>query len=154
NYQGPVFEACMTPRLAGAVEELVGAGRWKYRDVPYGWGWWPVNFHQGREQPWTVPMQGWHWDGGHFRHFLHSPEQGILLLCIFSEIGPRGGGTLLAEGLHQIVARFLSQHPEGLELKEAVRLCSQSHPWLAQLTGAANAPSPPTDPEAMAKERI
>jgi hypothetical protein len=141
NYQGPVFEACMTARLAQAIEELVGPGRWKYRDVPQGWGWWPVNFHRGVDQPWTVPQLGWHWDGGHFRHYLHSPDQGVLLLCIFLEIAPRGGGTLVAEGSHQIVARILSQHPAGLELMEAVELCSRSHPWLAELTGALEAPS-------------
>jgi hypothetical protein len=160
NYSGPVFEACMTPRFADAIEDLVGPGRWRYRGVPYGWGWWPVNFSRGADQPWTVPTKGWHWDGGHFRHTLNSPEQGVLALCIFSEIGSRGGATLFAEGSHHLVARFLSQQTEGLELTEAVRLCSQSHPWLAALTeaqsgfGLAEAgQTGPTETE-VAEERI
>lgn len=161
NYNGPVFEACMTERLMDAIEDLVGAGRWKYRGVPHGWGWWPVNFHRGADQPWSVPTQGWHWDGGHFRHFLDSPDQGLVLLCVFSEIGPRGGGTLVAEGSHELVARFLRDHNTGMELKEAVALSNQSHPWLRALTGASpnreasTLLSPETPPtEAVARERI
>lgn len=161
NYNGPVFEACMTERLIDAIEDLVGIGRWKYRGVPHGWGWWPVNFFRGADQPWSVPTQGWHWDGGHFRHFLNSPDQGLVLLCVFSETAPRGGGTLVAEGSHEVVARFLRDHNTGMELKEAVALCNQSHPWLRALTKASpdreasTLRSPETCPsEAVAQERI
>jgi hypothetical protein len=138
NYSDPVFQACATERLKDAVEELLGPGRWRERGQTGHWGWWPVNFAKGADQPWTVPTGGWHWDGSHFRHFVDAPVQGLLLLCMFSDIGPRGGGTLIAEGSHRIVARFLNQHPEGLELREAIGLCNRSHPWLAELTGATD----------------
>jgi hypothetical protein len=36
-------------------------------------------------------------DGTFFRHFLDSPEQGLLVVPIFSDVEHRGGGTLLAQ---------------------------------------------------------
>lgn len=143
SYRDPVFEACATERLAAAIEDLVGRGRWATRDKPAGWGWWPVNFALGADRPWDVPTGGWHWDGQHFRHHVDAPDQGLLLLCVFSDVGPRGGGTLVAEGSHRIVANFLAAHPEGLELGEAIRLCVRAHPWLAELVGAV--PAAPTN---------
>lgn len=140
-YSDAVFQACGTDRLADAIEDLVGAGRWATRHKVVGWGWWPVNFAMAADTPWDVPTGGWHWDGQHFRHQVDSPNQGLLLLCMFSEIGRRGGGTLVAEGSHAVVARFLSQHPDGLELGEAIQMSKKSHPWLAELTGVT--PSEP-----------
>lgn len=136
-YNDPVFQGCATERLADAIEDLVGVGRWATRGRPTGWGWWPVNFALGADQPWDVPTGGWHWDGQHFRHFVDAPNQGLLLLCLFSEIRPHGGGTVVAEGSHRLVADFLHRHPDGLELGEAIGQCNRSHPWLAELTGAA-----------------
>lgn len=132
-YSEPVFQACATTRLADAVEDLLTPGRWRGRDEVGHWGWWPVNFAVGADRPWDVPTGGWHWDGQHFRHFIDSPDQGLLLLCMFSEIGPHGGGTLVAEGSHQIVARLLVQRPEGWDHQEALRMCPHTHPWLADL---------------------
>lgn len=147
TYSDPVFQACATERLADAVEDLVGPGRWNGRDRTGNWGWWPVNFGKGSDAPWDVPTTGWHWDGQHFRHHVDSPEQGLLLLCMFSEIGPRGGGTLVAEGSHRIVARLLRRHPEGMEHRDAIATCLRRHPWLAELTGNA----PPTEQDRVAR---
>lgn len=135
SFDGPEFQACNTPRLIGAIEDLIGHGRWKDRGLPSQWGWWPVNFPQGADADWDVPTRSWHWDGQHFRHFLNSPDQGLLLICYFSEVKPRGGGTLIAPGSHKLVARFLQGHPEGLDPHEAIRACCDGHPWLADLSG-------------------
>jgi len=132
NYTDPVFQQCATERLAAAMDDLLGSNRRLHSTK--GWGWWPVNFSVGADEPWDVPTSGWHWDGSHFRHFVDSPDQGLLALCIFSEVGPHSGGTLVAEGSHKLVARFLKQHPEGMVLRDATRQCSSEHPWLAQLT--------------------
>jgi hypothetical protein len=134
TFSEPVFAACATERLKGAVEDLLGPGRWRERENVGRWGWWPVNFSQGADVPWTVPTGGWHWDGQHFRHFVDSPDQGLLLLCMFSDIGPRGGGTLVAEGSHQVVARILARHPDGSEHRAAITEVLDTHPWLAELT--------------------
>lgn len=135
NYDTPEFRACDTERLADAIEDLVGVGRWMGRGTPNRWGWWPVNFAKGAEFEWDVPKSGWHWDGIQFRHFIDSPEQGLLCLCIFSDIGPHGGGTLIAEGSHQVVARYLATQPEGVELDEGIRHVNQAHDWFGKLTG-------------------
>ncbi|MEO7720152.1 MAG: hypothetical protein ABIY70_28515 [Capsulimonas sp.] len=134
GYTDDVFAACMTERLEDAIEDLVGKGRWADRGENLGWGWWPVNFALGADKPWDVPVNGWHWDGIQFRHRVTSPDQGLLLLPHFSSVVSRGGGTLVAEGSHKIVARFLAKHPEGMEISDALPQCSQEHPWLSELT--------------------
>ncbi|KAF9498067.1 hypothetical protein BDN71DRAFT_1481368 [Pleurotus eryngii] len=58
-------------------------------------------------------LDNWHVDGDFFVHFLDSPEQGLLVIPILSEIQPRGGGTFICpDGLDKI-AKYLSEHPEG-----------------------------------------
>ncbi|MBB3114638.1 hypothetical protein FHS18_006776 [Paenibacillus phyllosphaerae] len=142
NFLTPAFARCNSERLGDAIEDLIGHGRWANRTV-YGeterlggFGWWPVNFSLNADQPWSVPVNGWHWDGIHFKHFIDSPEQGLLCLCLFSDVGHQGGGTFIVEGSHKVVARFLSGHPEGLELGDAIGLLNREHPYLRELTGA------------------
>lgn len=142
NYEHDEFQKCNTKRLADAIEDLVGEGRWANRTVygesekKVGYGWWPVNFSQGANKPWNVPNTGWHWDGIHFRHYLDSPEQGLLCLNLFSEIGKQGGGTLVAEGSHKVVAKFLSKQPDGIELGDGIRTLNKQHPWFSELTAS------------------
>lgn len=149
SYRGPEFDRCNTERLTQAIEDLVGVGRLLEREHP-SWGWWPVNFFVGRDRPWTIPTRGWHWDGHHFRHFVDSPDQGLLALCVFSEIRSRGGGTLVAEGSHKVIARLLAGHPDGIDLLEAIEELNRTHPWFHRLTNENGDP----DSEAWARERI
>ncbi|QHW33655.1 hypothetical protein GZH47_24560 [Paenibacillus rhizovicinus] len=142
QFDDELFQVCNTERLANAIEDLIGEGRWKERSV-YGqderktlWGWWPVNFSSGADRPWDVPVKGWHWDGMMRPHYVDSPEQGLLLLCVFSEIGPMGGSTLVAEGSHKIVANLLAENSDGLMADEAIHLANRSHPWLRELTNS------------------
>ena len=65
-------------------------------------------------QPPQPRQPGWHKDGWHFRHFLNSPEQGLLAVPIYSDILPHSGGTFLATDSIRPVARLLARHPEGL----------------------------------------
>lgn len=140
-YKDPVFQACQTDRLTGAIEDLVGRDRWAGKGQPAYWGWWPVNFAVGADKPWTVPTGGWHWDGIQFRHSVDAPDQGLLLLPMFSATGPRGGATLIASGSHRPVARLLAQHPEGMDIHEAIRLANETYPWLSALTGRGDGPT-------------
>ena len=57
---------------------------------------------------------GWHKDGWHFRHFLDSPQQGLLLAFFFSDILPNSGGTQICVDSVGVVARLLAQYPEGI----------------------------------------
>ena len=53
-------------------------------------------------------------DGWDFYHYLDSPEQGLLVVPLFSDILPRSGGTTIATDSVQVLARFLVQHREGV----------------------------------------
>ncbi|KZW01093.1 hypothetical protein EXIGLDRAFT_830282 [Exidia glandulosa HHB12029] len=59
-------------------------------------------------------LDNWHLDGDFFVHFLDSPEQALLVIPIFSEIQPRGGGTFICPDGLVLNAQYLSQHPEGV----------------------------------------
>lgn len=75
-----------------------------------------ANFHEGQDRPWAGPSPqspGWHKDGDFFRHFLNSPEQGLLVLVLWSDIAPQGGGTFIAPDSIPQVARFFAAHPGG-----------------------------------------
>ncbi|KAG8214628.1 hypothetical protein J3R82DRAFT_9705 [Butyriboletus roseoflavus] len=59
-------------------------------------------------------LDSWHIDGDFFVRFLDSPEQGLLVIPIFSDIKPRGGGThICPEGIDMIV-KLLTVRPKGL----------------------------------------
>jgi len=113
----PDVLACFTDRLANAVNELVGANRWIGERR---WGFWPVNFSHGACQPYDIPTSGWHIDGNWFHHSVDCPRQGLLVIGLFTDIAPRGGGTILAAGSHKRTARVLARHAEGLSHRELI----------------------------------
>ncbi|KAF9023599.1 hypothetical protein BDZ89DRAFT_1093038 [Hymenopellis radicata] len=59
-------------------------------------------------------LDNWHVDGDFFVHYLDSPEQALLVIPVFSEIKPRGGGTFIAPEGIDLVANYLAAHPEGV----------------------------------------
>ncbi|MBV9866932.1 MAG: hypothetical protein JO316_16390 [Abitibacteriaceae bacterium] len=104
------------PKVWGAACELLGGE--ERVAAPYRWSdAFILNLGIGADQPWEPPsptVKGWHKDGDFFRHFLDSPEQGLLTLVLWSDIEPRGGGTFVAADSVPPVARFLAAHPEGV----------------------------------------
>jgi hypothetical protein len=52
------FNACYTELWREAVEDLVGKGRWTYRNKNPGFGWWPINFVNPEIKNWKVPAGG------------------------------------------------------------------------------------------------
>ncbi len=77
-----------------------------------------VNFRRGADKPWMKPSAeagGWHKDGSFFRHFLDSREQGLLTVLYWSDVGHKGGGTFIAPDSIAVVARYLADHPEGVD---------------------------------------
>ncbi|KAI0044419.1 hypothetical protein FA95DRAFT_1608577 [Auriscalpium vulgare] len=59
-------------------------------------------------------LKNWHVDGDFFVHYLDSPEQALLVIPIFNEVKTRAGGTFICPEGIDIVASYLSQHPEGV----------------------------------------
>jgi hypothetical protein len=131
----PDVLATFTDRLAAAVEQLVGSGRWCGRRK---WGLWPVNFSYGADRPYDFPATHWHIDGNYFRHTLDCRKQGLLLIGLFTEVQPRWGGTVLALGSHKRTAHVLAGHPEGIAHRDLFReVLAQPIGNFHEVTGAA-----------------
>ena len=95
--------------VMGGAERIEGEPSWGDGFI--------INFNKDADDP-RVPSAkhgGWHKDGNFFRHFLDSPEQGLLTVVVWDDVLPNSGGTYLAPDSIPKVARFLYDHPEGLE---------------------------------------
>lgn len=79
-----------------------------------------INFGRQTELTWQPPTgaphawHNWHKDGDFFRHFIDSPEQGLLVIGIFSDIAEGDGATYLACDSVGHIARYLAARPEGV----------------------------------------
>ena len=104
------------PKAWQTICELMG-GAQRVRQ-PATWGdSFIINFGVPAEESWTMPdahSPGWHKDGDWFRHFLDSPEQGLLEVIFWSDVKPQSGGTAVAFDSVAPVARRLAAHPEGV----------------------------------------
>ncbi|KAF4232716.1 hypothetical protein CNMCM6805_009739 [Aspergillus fumigatiaffinis] len=105
------------PKAWDAICELVG-GEEQVTDWCKGWrDSWIINLGRPEYKP-DDPLDfrtldNWHNDGDWFSHFLDSGEQALLLIPLFSDIRPRGGGTVLCTDGIGLVAKHLYNHPEG-----------------------------------------
>jgi len=106
------------PKAWAAICDLVGGASRISTTRPHSWNdGFIVNLWEGGDQPWQPPQQAranWHKDGDFFRHFLDSPEQGLLTLVLWSDVRHQGGATFVAADSVAPVARFLADHPEGV----------------------------------------
>jgi hypothetical protein len=104
------------PRAWQAACELVGGADRIRR--PFAWGdGFIVNLYEGADRPWqdaSSAAPGFHKDGDFFRHFLDSPEQGLLTLVLWSDVEHQGGATFAATDSVGPIARYLAAHPEGV----------------------------------------
>jgi len=69
--------------------------------------------NEGRDVP-PQELSGWHVDGDFFVHYLDSPEQGLLVIPLFTDIVEGGGGTMICPKAIPKVARWLYDHPSGV----------------------------------------
>lgn len=86
------------------------------------------------ENNWQGPKEltNWHVDGDFFLHFLDSREQALLVIPMFTEILPRGGGTMICPDGIPLIAKHLYDHPEGVQpggfdAMEKIKQCSEFH---------------------------
>jgi hypothetical protein len=105
----PLVAAINTPRLCGAIDQLVGAGRWQRR---VGYGTFPVRFPSA-EDPGDA---GWHVDGSfaiegaepwNYGLNLWSRGRALLVLMLYSDVGSDDAPTRILVGSHGDVARAL-----------------------------------------------
>jgi len=105
---------------AGMCDLMGGAERIK-QPVQWADGF-ICNFNIRADEPWRPPsadVPGWHKDGDWFKHFLDSPEQGLLTIVIWSDILPQSGGTFVAPDSIGHIAKYLVDYPEGVYNREA-----------------------------------
>jgi hypothetical protein len=105
-----------SPKAWDAICQLCGGEDRVAENLHWGDGF-IINFSLGAEREWVAPSVeagGWHKDGDFFWHFLDSPEQGLLVIVIWKDIEPRGGGTFITGDSIKPVAEYLLAHPEGL----------------------------------------
>lgn len=134
-FKGEPFESAFTPRLEGAFDDLMGEGRWI---LPHALGWWPVLFPGFATGPWQEPTTGWHVDGIQFHHHLDSPDQALLPIFLFNDMGPGDGGTCISPGSHKTTARILRDaEPEGLHVNELATRVSALRQRVIEVRGEA-----------------
>jgi hypothetical protein len=135
HLRNPEILECFTNRISNAISQLVGHGRWRGERR---WGLWPVNFSFGRSRPYGFPTTGWHIDGNWFTHTVNSPKQGLLVVGLFTDIEPRGGGTILSLGSHKRTARVLAGYPKGIGHRDLFReVLSEPIGNFHEVTGSA-----------------
>lgn len=105
-----------SPKVFHAMCDLLG-GKERIR-LPIKWGdGFLINFSLGVDREWMHPssdIDGWHKDGNFFYHFLDSPEQALLVIVIWKDTPPRGGGTFIAPDSIGVVAEHLLSNPQGI----------------------------------------
>jgi hypothetical protein len=96
-------------QLLGGEDRIQGSVGWSDHFI--------VNLGERADQPWepagpSVP--GWHKDGDFFRHYLDSPEQGLLTIVLWTDVVHQGGPTYLATDSVGVIARWLEPRREGV----------------------------------------
>ena len=128
------------PKAWDAAVQLVGGE--DRLQLPWQWNDGVIaNLGVGDNRPWQPPsaqLGGWHKDGDFFRHFLDSPEQGLLTIVLWTDMYHQGGGTFIAADSVPVIARYLAEHPEGvlftdLDFQTLARPCTN----FLELTGDA-----------------
>ncbi len=142
---GP-FARVYTPRVRVAIDQLLGARRWRFTDRVGDRpevGWFAVAFPGFDKAPYQMPaLHEWHLDIDN----LGQPEsrvrlnlghqfprpQALVVMPLFSDVVPRGGGTVVWLRSHFRVARLLANaEPKGLlraQLVEQARTWTEREP--------------------------
>ena len=111
----PFIEAANAPPLHHAYDQLVGEGRWL---APTGLGTFPIRF-RSEEAPGD---DGWHVDMSfgtanadfmEWRVNVKSSGRALLMLFLFSDVGPDDAPTRIRKGSHATIAQELLPYGEA-----------------------------------------
>ncbi|MFC3584554.1 phytanoyl-CoA dioxygenase family protein [Streptantibioticus rubrisoli] len=120
----PAFrEAANTPALHAAYDQLAGAGRWR---APLGLGTFPIRFPSEKapgDDGWHLDA-GWAAETGEYRVSLRSRGRALLMLFLFSDVGPDDAPTRIRVGSHLDVPPLLAT--AGEEGGAWFPLCAQA----------------------------
>ncbi len=114
----PAFTAVGSERTVGAIDDLVGVGRWRQ---PADWGAYFLLFPTFRT--WTVPWKAWHID--HDYNAPLTPLTGLKVHAMFGDVAPRAGGMTILTGSHRMVAQHFAANPpppgaKGAQLRKSL----------------------------------
>jgi len=99
---------------------------------------WSAHFHASSSSTALTPRR--HIDGDWYRHFLDSGEGALVIIQVYTDILPRGGGTYICEDGLPGVTKFLYDRPQGVDagernqigMYEHVKQCSKFHQFEAK----------------------
>lgn len=123
-----VFDGFINARTSEFFEALLGAGWHQFGINPQALLTFPT------AATWELPHKMWHFDLP-----ARGPVRGFgALRCLgfVSDVGPRGGGTLVVEGSHQLVRNLVARsdrHDAG-QSTDVRRVLARSSPWFAALS--------------------
>lgn len=128
------------PRLAGAVNQILGEGRWRPLKTLGGL----LLTMPGQAPESWERVDDWHFDND--PHLYTDGANELMLFTFYSSVEPRGGGTLLLSGSPRLVARYITATaeagtPDGLPLTDGL---AKWHPWLAEMMRHGGVDSRPT----------
>ena len=126
--QSGALNGFANPVTTALIDDLLGAGAWIESEA---WG--PALVTWPQPGPWRLPHKVWHFDVPG-RGDPDRPEAARLFGFV-SAVGPRGGGTLVVEGSHELVCRLVAatrDHDAGQSSDVRKALCRQ-HSWFAAL---------------------
>jgi hypothetical protein len=136
------IEAANTPALRKAYDQLVGEGRWL---EPKGLGTFPIRFPSSA----APGDDGWHVDVSfgtdaadfmEWRANVKSSGRALLMLFLFTDVGPDDAPTRIRKGSHVTIARKLLPYGEaGATLRQLSTndYASTEHCDIELATGAA-----------------
>ena len=126
----PIFRELLGERLTTLADRLLGLG-WSTSN---GFGNLLASFPSATD--WHLPSTDaiWHSDYGYT--LAMDPLPGLRVFALFGDVPAGGGGTLLVEGSHRMVERFVHARPDvaGAKAKLARATCQSSNGWLHDLT--------------------
>jgi len=117
----PFVEVANTPRLHRTYDQLAGEGRWL---APKALGTFPIRF----PSPEAPGDDGWHVDMSfgtadadfmEWRANVKSSGRALLMLFLFSDVGPGDAPTRIRKGSHAAIARELLPYGDaGMTLRQ------------------------------------
>lgn len=117
-------------RFRTLIDQLIGQDNWS---EPSAWGGFLVNFPDPEQTAWNLANKLWHWDYELFRF----PELGgLLIFSFFSEVEPKGGGTLVVAGSHRAIRNYMAgMTPQQKQWKhgEQRKHFMKTHPYFIKL---------------------
>ncbi len=127
--QSGMFNVFANPTTTALLDQLLGEDSWSESEA---WG--PALVTWPQPGPWQLPHKNWHFD----LPGRGDPDQpkAARLFGFVSSVEPRGGGTLVVEGSHQLICRLLAEHPNKDlgQSNDLRRRLSERYPWFAALS--------------------